>query len=1112
MTSLPPPGTDDPLIGQELPDLGTVAEAGGTAEGAQGFWRAFLGDHWAVAGLAFLVVIIVAAVFAPVIAPHNPGAQDLLAINAGPSVHHWFGTDDLGRDILSRIIWGGRVSLRATFEIVALAIVVALPLGLLAGFLRGWVDSVTMRVMDALFSFPPLVLALTVAALLGGSINNVAVAIAIVFVPSFVRLIRGEVIGVREEAYIESAQSLGARPGRIMRTHVLPNVASPIIIQVALALGFALLAEAGLSFLGIGAQPPTPSWGDMLNEAYQFIFQAPLALVFPGLAIMVTVLSFNVVADGLRDAIGRGSAAGAGKGIRTRLRERRAAQATAAAGVAADGTSERSVAAPPIDPDGPLPGSDGSVAANGAGPAVTRTKPLEAGRPNGTGHLLDVEHLRVEFAINGRSWPVVEDLSLSVEPGRTLGLVGESGSGKTVSALAIMGLLPRPVAQVAAGAVHFEGRNLLELGAKELRSVRGDQIAMIFQDPMSSLNPAFTVGNQIAEQVRAHRDVSRAEAKRIAVEMLGRVEIPDAARRAADYPHQFSGGMRQRVMIAMALSLSPKLLIADEPTTALDVTTESQILGLLHTLLEEESMAMIFVTHDLGVIAEVADEVVVMYAGQKVEQAAVGHLFSRPRHPYTEALLSSMPQYTPTGAPLPVIPGVVPRPEEFPATCRFRDRCAYAIEACGSTVIELRPVHTDIADPAGAVGAVDPAGAVGAADAAAGWARCLRQDELHLTGARTATGATPEGPRAPPAPPTPAGETGARPAALTVRGLAKRFPTRSGVLQRVTGAVDAVDGVSLEIPSGTTLGLVGESGSGKSTLARLVVRIVDPTAGSVEVDGTNVTVLRGAALGRSRRQMQMVFQDPYSSLDPSHTIGDTVSEPLILHTHLTADQRRARAGELLALVGLGDVPLDRFPHQFSGGQRQRIAIARALAVNPSLLVCDEPVSALDVSTQAQVLNLLADLQRDLGTAYLFISHDLSVVRHIADRIAVMYLGQIVEEGQADQVLDRPNHPYTAALLSAIPVPDPAAARARPRVVLRGEAQLGAERSVGCRFAPRCAFAMDVCRRVDPAPFDAGEGATVRCHLHTEGPVLAGRTVWSLTPTGEEAPTSNTIWR
>ena len=1081
MTSLPPPGTDDPLIGPDLPDLASAAEVVDSPRATRRFWRAFLADRWAVAGLVFLVLIIAAAIYAPLVSPQNPSAQDLLAINAPPSLHHLLGTDDLGRDILSRIIWGGRVSLRATFEIVALAIVVALPLGLIAGFLRGWLDSVIMRVMDALFSFPPLVLALTVAALLGDSLNNVAIAIAIVFVPSFVRLIRGEVIAVREEAYVEAAESLGAKPGRIMRAHVLPNVASPIIIQVSLALGFALLAEAGLSFLGIGAQPPTPSWGDMLNEAYQFIFSAPLALVFPGLAIMLCVLSFNVVADGLRDAIGRGSTVERPAGMRTRLRTRRADRAERAAAeatareattgeaTAGSGRSERGTAAPDATQIPVRVGADRAAAmGNGSGPV-------------GAGRLLDVDRLRVEFAINGGSWPVVEDLSFHVEPGRTLGLVGESGSGKTVSALAIMGLLPRPVARVTDGTVRFLGRNLLELSPKELRSVRGNQIAMIFQDPMTCLNPAFTVGNQIAEQVRAHRDVSRSEAKRVAVEMLERVEIPGAARRATDYPHQFSGGMRQRVMIAMALSCSPQLLIADEPTTALDVTTEAQILDLLHTLSVEESMAMIFVTHDLGVIAEVADEVVVMYAGQKVEQAGAGRLFVRPRHPYTEALLSSMPQSTPIGSPLPVIPGVVPRPEDFPATCRFRQRCQHAVEACGTTVVELRPV-ADTPDT--------PDGSTGHDEA---WARCLRQDELRLAGAGTALAdrASPEPARSP--------SPSDRPMALDVRDLAKRFPTRSGILQRVTGGVDAVDGVSLEIPAGTTLGLVGESGSGKSTLARLVVRIVEPTAGSVSVAGTDVTVLSGSELGRSRRQMQMVFQDPFSSLDPSHTIGDTVSEPLVLHSGLKAAERRERTRELLALVGLGAVPLDRYPHQFSGGQRQRIAIARALAVNPSLLVCDEAVSALDVSTQAQVLNLLAELQQELGTAYLFISHDLSVVRHIADRIAVMYLGQIVEEGPAAQVLDRPAHPYTAALLSAIPVPDPAVARSRRRVVLRGEVETEATERTGCRFAPRCAFAMDICRRVDPDPFSADGDTTVRCHLHTEGPVLDGRSVLTLDP-------------
>ncbi len=423
------------------------------------------------------------------------------------------------------------------------------------------------------------------AALLGADVNDAAIAIAIVFVPGFVRLLRGEVIAVREEAYIESARSLGATSKRLVSRHVLPNVASPIIIQLALSLGFALLTEAGLSFLGIGEQPPTPSWGGMLQEGFQFINSAPWAVIFPGIAIMLTVLAFNLVADGLRDSLGRERPAGSGLvGGGSKRDRRRLARLGAAA------------------------------------------KPESATTPQPAAALLQVEDLRIEF-LSGQKWlPVMEDARFSVQRGKTLGLVGESGSGKTVTALAIMGLLPAAVSRVA-GSIQFEQHELTSMSPAGMRKLRGNDIAMIFQEPMTSLNPAYTVGNQIAEQVRTHRGLSRADAWKVAVEMLDRVEIPQAATRAQDYPHAFSGGMRQRVMIAMALSCSPKLLIADEPTTALDVTTQAQIVELLHGLQREEDMAMIFVTHDLGVIADVADDVAVMYAGQIVEhRAALGPL------------------------------------------------------------------------------------------------------------------------------------------------------------------------------------------------------------------------------------------------------------------------------------------------------------------------------------------------------------------------------------------------------------------------------------------------------------------------------------------------------
>jgi peptide/nickel transport system ATP-binding protein len=1053
-----PPSSQDPFVGladpTELTESGNEEASGGRPR--SGFWHRFRHQPFALGGLAFLLLVIVAAIFAPLIAPYPPNLQNLNLVNAGPSAAHWLGTDDLGRDILSRLIWGGRISMRATFEIVGIAIVFAAPLGLIAGFFRGAIDSVIMRAMDAMFSFPPLILALTVAALLGSSVNDTAIAIAIVFIPSFVRLLRGQVIAVREENYIEAARSLGATSKRLIVRHVVPNVASPIIIQVSLSLGFALLVEAGLSYLGLGEQPPTPSWGSMLNEGYQFIFTTPWALVFPGLAIMLTVLSFNLLADGLRDSLGR---------------DRPKSSSLVSAGAEKRGTGLARLRA--LSPRSGPP-------AQPAVPVAVKTDPAT---------LLAVKNLRIEFLTNGQWFPVMEAATFTVGRGKTLGLVGESGSGKTVSALAVMGLLP-PRGCRSNGSALFEGRDLMRLSPAELRQIRGNEIAMIFQEPMTSLNPAYTVGNQIAEQIRTHSDLGRSESWKAAVRMLDRVEIPSAGLRARDYPHAFSGGMRQRVMIAMALSCSPKLLIADEPTTALDVTTQAQIVELLHTLQREEDMAMIFVTHDLGVIADVADDVVVMYAGQIVEQTRSTALFTRPRHPYTEALLNSIPQLTPAGQPLQFIPGIVPRPDQIPQGCRFHPRCTYANDACVATPVPLRPPGVQGHGGEPAPTREWPASAVTAVSVSSSLSRCLRQDELTLAGVRHA---------AEPAMTNAAPAADLRDPLLVVRGLSKQFPLRSGLLQRVSGSVNAVDDVDIAIEPGTTLGLVGESGSGKSTLARLVTRLIEPTSGRVVLNGTDITALRGPKLRRERQGMQMVFQDPYSSLDPRQSILEVVGEPLRIHTQLNAADRQRRVIELLGKVGIGPHVLGRQPHEFSGGQRQRIAIARALALEPSLLVCDEPVSALDVSTQSQVINLLSDLQDTLGLAYLFIAHDLSVVRHLSDRIAVMYLGKIIEEGDANEVYIRPTHPYTSALLSAIPVPDPGHERARPRIVLTGEVEMGQSATTGCRFRQRCPFAMDICASVDPEPFITPSGTTVRCHLHTEGPKLAGATVTDLQP-------------
>jgi peptide/nickel transport system ATP-binding protein len=671
--------------------------------------------------------------------------------------------------------------------------------------------------------------------------------------------------------------------------------------------------------------------------------------------------------------------------------------------------------------------------------------------------ILEIDGLNVDFATAGKWVRAVDDVSLDIGAGEVVGLVGESGSGKSVSSLAVLGLLPPKSSRTQVRSIKFAGRELSTASAEALRAIRGGKISMIFQEPMTSLNPAFTIGNQIAESVRVHRHASRRESWARAVEMLDRVGIPEPGRRAKDYPHAFSGGMRQRAMIAMALACDPKLLIADEPTTALDVTIQAQILELIKGLQRDFEMAVLFVTHDLGVVADICNRVVVMYAGQVVERAGVDELFARPHHPYSEGLLESMPQVAELGKPLTVIPGQVPRPEEYPVGCRFAPRCKHALAVCREPGLAL----TDI-----------------------GWgqARCRRIDELELVGSRwRPVEAVPKAQRVSPPSPT----------LLAVKDLAKQFPVHSGLLRRVIGQVKAVDGVDFEVGRGETLGLVGESGSGKSTVARLILRLVEPTRGEARLEGSDIVKLSPSALRSARRDMQIVFQDPYSSLDPRATIAESIGEPLEVHLGLRGRARNDRVAELLDQVGMGSHLTQRFPYEFSGGQRQRIAIARALALDPKLVICDEPVSSLDVSTQSQVINLLRDLQEQRGLSYLFIAHDLSVVRHISNRIAVMYLGRIVEIGDSEEVYARPRHPYTEALLSAIPVPEPTIQRTRRRIVLQGDVPSPLNPPSGCRFRTRCPYAMAVCAQVDPPAYGTDRGTTVYCHLHTSGPTLAG---------------------
>jgi peptide/nickel transport system ATP-binding protein len=547
--------------------------------------------------------------------------------------------------------------------------------------------------------------------------------------------------------------------------------------------------------------------------------------------------------------------------------------------------------------------------------------------------LLQVQDLRVSFATEGGEVRAVDGVTLAIHRAQTLGIVGESGSGKSVTALSVLGLTRAEGASVS-GSVQFAGRDLLALGEQQLRSVRGTEIAMVFQDPLSSLHPMYRVGAQIIEAIRAHRDVAKAPARRRAVELLELVGIPDPAKRVDSYPHELSGGQRQRVMIAMALANDPALLIADEPTSALDVTVQAQILELLRRLRRERGMALMLVTHDFGVVAEMADEIAVMHAGRVVEEAPADRLLTAPQHPYTQRLLRSIPS--------------------------GRRLCTGDGESPGAATER-------------------------------------RTEPL-----------------------------------LRVSCLVKDYPVDRGVmLRRNLGTVKALDGVSFEVMPGETFGIVGESGSGKSTTARLIARLIEPTAGEVWFEGRDITALTGARLKQVRRELQIVFQDPYSSLNPRRTIGATLGEPLAIHHAGSNRQKRRHAvAELMEMVGLSPAYVNRYPHEFSGGQRQRIGIARALALRPKLLIADEPVSALDVSIQAQVLDLLTDLQRRLGLTMVFISHDLSVIRHMCDRVAVMHDGRIVELESGERLYSAPRDPYTRELLAAVP----SMRRARERTI------------------------------------------------------------------------------
>lgn len=661
--------------------------------------------------------------------------------------------------------------------------------------------------------------------------------------------------------------------------------------------------------------------------------------------------------------------------------------------------------------------------------------------------LLQVKGLKTWFGNGEAPFRAVDGIDFEINQGETFALLGESGCGKSMTALSLLRLNPQPASNITAGEILLDGVDLLRLSEAQMEHIRGRRVAMIFQEPQSSLNPVLTIGQQLSESLRWHFKLTAAEIQKRCLQLLDDVGIPDPSRRLKEYPHQLSGGMKQRVMIAMALAGEPELLIADEPTTALDVTIQAQILGLLKQLQRDKNMAILLISHDLGVVAQMADRVAVMYAGQIVEAADRHAFFAQPRHPYTQKLFAALPGAQKRDQRLSVIKGTVPPLNQHFTGCRFADRCDKAITVCEEKLPSW-------------FGNVDDG------------VRCHLFDE-HTVQAVPLVETKPEIAKLSEVIP-------AKQTALQVKDLRIHFPIRKGVLQRKVGQVKAVDGLSLTLHPAETLALVGESGCGKSTVGKGILQLIPVTSGAVRFQGKTLNKLSNRQLKPIRNALQIIFQDPYSSMNPRMTVRHILEEGLHPRFRkMSAAERDEHIDSLLERVGLRTDIKNRYPHAFSGGQRQRLCIARALAAEPEVIICDEPTSALDVSVQAQVLNLLRDIQHEFGLSFLFITHNIAVVDYLAHRVAVMYLGRIVEQGSREQVLTQPKHPYTRALLAAVPEIE----SSEPPVGISGELPSPANPPTGCHFHQRCPEAMPECKLDYPETTDLGNGHVVNCYLY-----------------------------
>jgi peptide/nickel transport system ATP-binding protein len=875
-------------------------------------------------GLALVLAIVLIAVFGPVVAPYPP--DEFVGLpNSPPSGDLIFGTDDLGRDVLSRFLNGGLTILWLSLASAFLGVVLGVILGLVAAYARGWPDEVLMRLNDVGLAFPQILFALLLISAIGPELWLIVVAVGLSHAPRVARVIRAAALEVVERDFVKASEAVGEKRWRILIGDLLPNVSSTLMVEIGLRITYSVWYVAALSFLGFGLEPPAADWGLMINENRVSISVQPWAVLLPAAAIAVLTVGVNLVTDGIaRAAIGIDGRQQPGRRLR-----RRAAAARRRLQAAGEGL-----------------------------PAARKPDPAP---------VVYVDGLRVE--LSGTGDDIVDEIALDVQAGEILGLIGESGSGKTTVGLSLLGYTRRG-AQLDSGVVDVSGENIAALGDSALRSLRGRVVSYIPQDPGVALNPALRIRTQIGEVLEAHaRDMSEQDRRERVSSTLREVGLPDDDAFLRKYPHQLSGGQQQRVTIAMAFITRPRVIVCDEPTTGVDVTTQARVLATVRELCQKYRAAVLYISHDLAVVVDLADRVAVMYAGRVVEQGSRKGIFGQPHHPYTRRLLAAVPD--PEGQRrITGIPGYAPLPGHRPDGCFFAPRCPLATDECLGVfppTAEMAGHHT---------------------------VRCYHHDEAVQQIAVEASAV------APPAP----GE-----AVLAVRGL-----------NAFHGEQHTLHDVDLDLRRSECLSLVGESGSGKTTLARCIAGLHHDFTGAVQLGDV---LLPRSARERStdtRKQIQYVFQNPYASLNPRRSVGQILTRQLQLFYGVDRREAAGRVAELLDRVHLSASAAGRYPDQLSGGERQRVAIARALAAEPTVLVCDEVTSALDVSVQAAIVSLLDDLRREMGLAILFITHNLALVRAIGDSVAVMTGGRIVEHGSAERVLSAPTAEYTRVLVSHTP--------------------------------------------------------------------------------------------